>query len=110
MSYGSDPVTGTGILSVSKAAPPLLFGFGNLVPRNRHFTASFDIGAAYQGPPRVLLNLTGSVCDSNATNCRTIGSDPTVQSDIVAKQNKLNKKASAFRFYPVLSFGIGFKF
>jgi hypothetical protein len=56
------------------------------------------------------LNLTGSVCDSNGTNGRTISSDPTVQSNIVAEQNKLNKKASPFRFYPVLSFGIGFKF
>jgi len=30
----------------------VLFGFGNLVPRNGHFSATFEIGAAYQGPPR----------------------------------------------------------
>ena len=106
----ADPVAGTGKLSVYKSAPMLLIGFGNLVPRNHHFSTSLEIGAVYQGPPRVTLNLTGSVCDSSGTNCRTISSDPTVQSNIVAEQNKLNKSASPFRFYPVLSFGVGYKF
>jgi len=43
----------------------LLLGIGNLVPRSKHFSVSFEIGAAYQGPPRVTLNLSGSACDSN---------------------------------------------
>lgn len=110
LSDAADPVNGTGKLSISKAAPMVLIGIGNLVPRSHHFSTTFEVGAAYQGPPRVLLNLTGSVCDSTGTFCRSIGSDPTVQSNILAEQNKLDKKASPFRFYPVLSFGIGYKF
>jgi hypothetical protein len=110
VSDAADPVLGTGKLTVYKAAPMLLFGFGNLVPRNGHFSTSFEIGAAYQGPPRVALNLSGSACDSSGLFCRSISSDPTIQSNIAAEQSKLNKSASPYRFYPVLSFGFGYRF
>src|SRR5713226_1480360 len=110
VSDGADPIAGTGKLTVYKAAPMVLFGIGNLVPRSRHFSTSFEIGAAYQGPPRVALNLSGSACDSTGLNCRSINSDPTIQSNIAAEQAKLNKSASPYKFYPVLSFGVGFKF
>jgi hypothetical protein len=107
----ADPIAGTGKLSVYKAAPMVLLGFGNLVPRNgHHFSASFDIGAAYQGPPHITLNLAGSACDPSGVFCRSVGSDPTIQANIVSEQAKLNKSASPFRFYPVLSFGFGYKF
>jgi hypothetical protein len=110
VSDAADPVLGTGKLTVYKAAPMLLFGFGNLVPRSGHFSTSFEIGAAYQGPPRVALNLSGSACDSSGLFCRSISSDPTIQSNIAAEQSKLNKSASPYRFYPVLSFGFGYRF
>jgi len=106
----ADPITGTAKLSVYKAAPMLLLGIGNLVPRSGHFSVSFEIGAAYQGPPRVTLNLSGSACDSTGLFCRSISSDPTIQSNIAAEQAKLNKSASPYKFYPVLSFGVGYRF
>ena len=111
MSDPTNPVTGSGKLTLYEAAPMLLFGTGNLVPRNsHHFSTSLEIGAAYQGPPRVALNLSGSACDSTGLFCRTISSDPTIQSNIAAEQAKLNKSASPYKFYPVLSFGVGYKF
>ena len=111
VSAAADPVNGTGKLTVYKAAPMLLFGIGNLVPRSsHHFSTSIEIGAAYQGPPRVTLNLGGSACDSTGLFCRTISSDPTIQSNIAAEQAKLNKSAFPYKFYPVLSFGVGYKF
>jgi hypothetical protein len=107
----ADPITGTGKLTLYKAAPMVLFGIGNLVPRgSHHFSTSIEIGAAYQGPPRVTLNLGGSACDSTGLFCRAISSDPTIQSNIASEQAKLNKSASPYKFYPVLSFGIGYKF
>jgi hypothetical protein len=111
VSDAADPVNGTGKLTVYKAAPMLLLGIGNLVPRSsHHFSTSIEIGAAYQGPPRVTLNLGGSVCDPTGLFCRAISSDPTVQSNIAAEQAKLNKSASPYKFYPVFSFGVGYKF
>jgi hypothetical protein len=111
ISDGADPIGGTGKLTVYKTAPMVLLGIGNLVPRSsRHFTSTFEIGAAYQGPPRITLNLTGSACDSTGLFCRSVSSDPTIQANILAEQSKLDKKARPFRFYPVISFGFGFKF
>lgn len=111
VSAAADPVNGTGKLTVYKAAPLLLLGIGNLVPRNSsHFSTSLEIGALYQGPPRVTLNLGGSACDSTGLFCRAIRSDPTIQSNIAAEQAKLNKSASPYKLYPVLSFGVGYKF
>lgn len=113
-SYVSDaasPVSGTGKLTFYKAAPMFLLGLGNLVPRSdRRFSLSFEVGAAYQGPPRAALALTGNACDSTGLNCRAISSDPTIQSNIQAEQAKINKSASPFRFYPVVAFGVGYKF
>jgi hypothetical protein len=106
----ADPVSGTGKLTTYKAAPMFLFGFGNLAKRSGHFSTTLEIGAVYQGPPRVALNLAGSACDSTGLFCRSISSDPTIQSNIVAEQSKLNKSASPYRFYPVISFGFGYKF
>ena len=111
VSDAADPVTGTGKLTFYKAAPMILLGIGNLVPRSsRRFSVSFEAGAAYQGPPRAALALSGSACDFTGLNCRTISSDPTIQSNVLAEQTKINKSASPFRFYPVVSFGVGYKF
>ncbi len=111
LSDPANPVTGTGKLTLNKVAPLILLGFGNLVPRShRHFSVTFDVGAAYQGEPRAALNLNGSVCDPGGLNCRVISSDPTVLANIQSEQTRLNKSASPFRFYPVISFGFGYKF
>jgi hypothetical protein len=111
VSAAADPVNGTGKLTVYRTAPMLLLGIGNLVPRSSsHFSTSLEIGAVYQGPPRVTLNLGGSACDSTGLFCRAISSDPTIQSNIAAEQAKLSKSASPYKFYPVLSFGVGYKF
>jgi hypothetical protein len=111
VSDSANPVSGTGKLDLNKAAPMLLLGFGNLVPRNhRHLSVTFELGAAYQGSPRVTLNFNGNVCDSNGLNCRAISSDPTVLANIQKEQTKINKSASPFRFYPVISLGFGYRF
>jgi hypothetical protein len=112
--YESDqatPVTGTGKLDFVKVSPSIMLGVGNLVPRNgRHFSFLFEAGAAYQGSARVALNLAGSVCDTSGSNCRAVSSDPTVQSNIQAQQVKIQHDINPYRFFPVVSFGVGFNF
>jgi len=112
--YESDPaapVTGTGKLDFVKVAPSIMVGIGNLIPRNgRHFSFLAEIGGAYQGSARVNLNLTGNVCDTTGTVCRSISSDPTVQANIVAQQQKIQKDVNPYRFFPVVSVGFGFNF
>jgi hypothetical protein len=110
VSSSIDPVKGTGKLDFRPAAPMVLFGFGNLVPRTKHFSVPFELGAVFQGTARTTLNLTGSICDVDATNCRAISSDPTVQSNIRLQQDKINQKLNAFQYYPVISVGFAYKF
>ncbi len=108
----ADPVTGNGKIVFNRAAPTLTFGFGNLVPRSagKHLSIPVEFGVAFQGSPKATLGLTGSVCDSTGVNCRTVASDPTVQSQILSEQNKLNSSMSFFKVYPILSIGVGYKF
>jgi hypothetical protein len=51
-----------------------------------------------------------NVCDSPSVNCRSIASDPTVQSNILAEQTRVTHSMSLFKFYPVISVGFGYSF
>lgn len=111
--YTSDltnPITGTGKLDFVKVAPTAMFGFGNLVPQSRHFTYNFELGAVFQGSARTKLNLTGNACDAAGANCVNAATDPAVQQNVVAEQAKINNKLSLFKYYPVISFGFGYRF
>jgi hypothetical protein len=105
----SNPITGMGKLDFVKVAPTAMFGFGNLVPRSRHFTFNLEWGVVFQGSARTKLNFTGNACP-NGTNCVNAATDPTVQANILAEQNKINNKLSPFKYYPVISTGFGYRF
>ena len=107
-SDASDPVTGTGMLSSRKVAPEVLLGFGNLVPRRRHFTV--NVGVAFQGSPNAQLNLGGSACAGLATGCAPISAQPAVQANIAAEQSKINNSLAPFKYYPVVRLSIGYRF
>jgi len=104
------PVTGTGTVQVNKVAPMILFGWGSLVPTTKHWSVLFDAGVVFWGSPSVTLNLTGDVCGFRDVFCRPISSDPTVQANIKAQQAKYNSDASPYKVYPVLTFGVGYRF
>ncbi len=113
--YESDPsapVTGSAKLDFVKVSPTIMLGVGNLIPRSgRHYSFLFEIGGAYQGSARVALNLAGNVCNpGDLTTCRAISSDPTVQANVQAQQVKIQNDVNPYRFYPVISLGVGFNF
>jgi hypothetical protein len=110
LSDPASPITGKGTLDFVKAAPTVLFGFGNLVPRTRHFSINFEMGVVFQGSARTALNLTGNACDLTGANCVNAATDPTVQANVHSEQIKLDNKLSPFKYYPVLSFGLGYRF
>src|ERR1700730_6201372 len=110
-SSSTAPVTGTGKLDFVKASRAIMLGFGNLIPRNgRHFSFLFEVGGAYQGSARVALNLTGNVCDTTGPICRSVSSDSTVQANIQSEQVKIRNDVNPYRFFPVVSLGVGFNF
>jgi hypothetical protein len=94
----------------SRVAPSVTVGFGNLVPRNpgNHWSFPFEIGFQYIKPPVITLSLTGTACSTDG--CQSVTSDPTTQANIEAQQAKINSDIYNLRFYPILSFGVGYKF
>jgi len=111
--YQSDttnPVTGKGNLVFTKAAPMVLFGWGNLVPRHKHFIFKIEAGVVFQGSPRATLALAGSACQPGGGSCVNAATDPGVQSSVQAEQIKLNNTLSPFKYYPVISIGTGYRF
>ncbi len=111
ISSSTSSITGTGSVSANKAAPLILVGFSNLIPRShRHISIPFEIGAAYQGSPNINITLTGTACDVNGENCQPVASYAALQSDLAAQIKKINHSASPYTFYPILSIGFGYKF
>jgi hypothetical protein len=107
------PVTGSGKIDFNRAAPMATIGWGNLVPRgrNKHFSVPFEIGVAFQGSPKAILNLGGNVCDPPGNvNCRPAATDTGVQANVQSEQTKINNSMSFFKAYPIISIGFGYSF
>lgn len=111
ISNPNNPIHGSGLLTVNKTAPMVMFGFGNPIPHHHRFTFFHDFGIVFQGQPKTTLNLAGSACDPvTGLACVDAATDPTIQTQVKAEQDKINKDTSIVKFYPVASFGIGFRF
>lgn len=107
----SNPAHVDGKVNFNQVAPMITVGFGNLVHRDsKRFTVPFEIGVAFQGSPKTTLNLAGNVCDSQGMNCQSASNSAVVQKDVIAEQSKLNNSMRAFKVYPIISIGFGFKF
>ncbi len=106
----ANPLGGTAKLDFGKTAPMIVIGWGNLVPRKKHFSFSTEFGVAYHGAPQARVNFSGGLCDPSGANCRSISSDPTVQRNIQSEVNKLNRDASPYKVFPIISIGFGYKF
>ena len=106
-----NPVTGTGTVLLNKTAPMIRWGFGNLVPRKSHFSFHIEGGIVFQGSPKAKLNLVGTACDPVAVLlCFNVATDPTIQSNIQAQQNKINNDLKVMKYYPAFSMGFSYRF
>jgi hypothetical protein len=113
LSSQASPANGSASVGFNnnKVAPELLIGLGNLVPRSgRHFAVNFEVGAAYLGSPAAKLNLGGTVCSPSGAGCVNAATDPTVQSNVQAQQDKLNHNLRWAKYYPIVSLGLGYRF
>jgi len=115
--YWSDPnapATGNGKIDFNRASPMATFGWGNLVPRNasKHFSVPVEFGVAFQGSPKATLNVAGNLCTEQGveSSCSPAATTPTIQTNIVSEQNKINNSMKFFKMYPIISVGFGYKF
>jgi hypothetical protein len=93
--YNKDNLGTIGIdLSFNKVAPYIGIGIGNPTAGDKGLGFVMDIGAYYQGPPKVAMTATGLLAPSASPE----------QEAIVAKN------LDWFKFYPVVSLGLSYKF
>ena len=85
-----------GDVSFNSVAPYLGFGW-NSQPKNKGLEFKSDIGIMFQGSPKATLSYTGT-------------QDPNISSQVAAEQASLNDKLKNYKYYPVISVGIGYAF
>lgn len=90
-----------GSFDFRKTAPYLGIGWGNAVAQDKGWGFSSDLGVLFQGTPN--STLTNSGC-SAPVNCAQLAAD------VAAEKIKLDDKISNFKFYPVVRFGVTYKF
>ena len=83
-------------VTFNKVVPYLGFGW-NSQPKNKGFAFKSDFGIMFQGSPKATLTYTGTGAAQLA-------------SQIAAEQANLNNKLNNFKYYPVISFAIGYAF
>lgn len=108
-SEASDPITGTaGATFGHKVAPRFTLGWANTFPRfGGHWSFPVELGFYYTSNPAVAIALNGSACSTDG--CGSINT-PENEANIEGERAKINNDLAPARFFPVLSFGVGYRF
>ena len=112
-SSAANPITGNGSIQLNtrKPTPTVTLGWGNLIRRTGHWSFPFEMGAAFMDTPTINMALTGGqACDANGLNCVNVATDATVQSNLQSQISKYRNNMSDYKYYPILSFGVGYSF
>jgi hypothetical protein len=80
-------------------APYLGIGVGNAFRTDRTFGFNFDFGLLFQGSPKVELSTEDSLV-----------AEDLIRSDLEKEEEELEDDISAFKVYPVISFGFTYRF
>lgn len=86
-------------------APYLGIGWGNLRSDKNRLLYSIDIGAMYLGRPQVQLSLSGPVSDLAYQ-----ADAAATQAYLAQEQGKVEDTLSKYRYFPVLSVGLWYRF
>lgn len=98
--YTADNIgTLTGEIDYNTLAPYIGIGWGNPLRKDSNWTFFVDLGVAYQGAADVELTATG-----------VLATDPTFLSDLQQEEDDLEDDLENFKYYPVISLGVTYKF
>ena len=96
--YPSSAVgTMTAAVDFNKVAPYLGLGWSGQA-KNTGFSFKSDFGILFQGKPKATVTCTNPL------------NDPTLATDCKAAQTTLGDDLKNFKYYPVISFGLGYAF
>lgn len=114
---GADPLLAHGQTNFRGFAPYAGLGWGGNMNASRGFYGTFDLGVMFSGAANIGLSAKGSatVKSGPVTECGAAGttvsaSDPNVQAQIAKDQADLNDKTDKVKLWPVIGFGIGWRF
>jgi hypothetical protein len=111
LSNPSNPVNGDATVSFKKVAPEITIGWGNIATRgDRRWSIPVELGVVFSRAPTGTLNLGGSACLTNGTNCRNVATEPALQADVRRQEAILNDDLDVLKIIPVISFGFGYRF
>jgi hypothetical protein len=88
-----------GDVDVKEVAPYAGIGWGNAVREGRKLGLVFDLGIVFQGSPRVTLRATGPIAANAA-----------FQQELREEERSFEDDAQEFKYYPVVSLGLSYKF
>jgi hypothetical protein len=92
-----------GQIDFKRVAPYFGIGWASAPKAGRGMTFSFELGVLYQGEPNVGLT---AVCGPALSTPQC----DALRSDVAAEQASLQEELSDYKFHPVVSFGIGYRF
>lgn len=102
--YTSDQVGSyAGEMKFNSTAPYLGIGWGNPAAKDKTWGFVSDIGVLFQGSPKVSSTVTCSATASSTT-CANL------QSDVAASATKLEADSKNYKYYPVISIGLSYRF
>jgi hypothetical protein len=89
-----------GEVTFSEFAPYVGFGYGNAAGADGHWHFSCDFGVMFQGEPEISASATAS----------NPALQPAVNRALDAEIDDIEDDAKNFKFYPVISVGVSFRF
>lgn len=90
--------------------PYLGIGWGHSPTNKGGLLLSFDVGLLFQGEPSVKLDASGTATDESSGFTVDLATDPTAQAELRKEEQNLEDGLSDFDIYPVVSFGVGWRF
>ncbi len=88
-----------GELSFNPAAPYVGLGWGNAVNDKHRWNFAFDLGVVFQGKPEIDLTATGQ-----------LAANPDFMIELERERREIEDSIDAYKYYPVISFGVSYRF
>jgi len=112
ISSDTNPVSGSGRLSLGGRGVMLTAGFGHFVSRRRRgFSFPFEAGVAFISTPKAQFNLSGDVCSINdPTFCRPAADFPDFYLNLAEQVATWNHRVNPFSIYPIVQAGVSYSF
>jgi len=89
----------TGTVDFNSIAPYAGIGYGGVFSDKSNWSFFFDLGVLFQGSPNVSYSANGP-----------LASDPVFQAQLEKERKELEDDIDEYKYYPVLSMGVTYKF